>query len=77
LAEDDVFDEHGLDFDAPTLGCLFDDFADRLSDLLTAFDNVLEDASTDDVAEGGLGALDESLADVGDAESSFVRGGDG
>lgn len=28
------------------------------------------------MAQGGLGAFDEGLADVGDAEGGFVRGGD-
>lgn len=32
----------------------------------------MEDAGADDVAQGGLGALDEGLADVGDAEGSLV-----
>jgi hypothetical protein len=36
----------------------------------------LEHARADDVAEGGLRALDEGLADVGDAEGGFVGGGD-
>ena len=75
-AEDDVFDEHGFDLDAPARGDVFDDLADRLGDLLAAFDDVLEDAGADDVAEGRLGAFDEGLADVGDAEGGFVGGGD-
>ena len=73
--EDYVFDEHAFDLDAPSRCDVFNDFADGLRDLFTAFDDVLEDAGADDVAEGGLGALDEGLADVGDAESGFVRGG--
>jgi hypothetical protein len=36
----------------------------------------LEHAGADDVAEGGLRALDEGLADVGDAKGGFVGGGD-
>ncbi len=36
----------------------------------------MEDAGADDVAEGGLGAFDEGLADVADAEGGFVGGGD-
>ena len=76
LAEDDVLDQHALDGGAPA-GCgLFDDLADRLRDFLAALDYVLEHAGADDVAEGGLRALDEGLADVGDAEGGFVGGGD-
>lgn len=74
--ENDVFDEHGFDLDAPPRGDVFDDFADGLGDFFAAFDDVLEDAGADDVAEGGLGAFDEGLADVGDAEGGFVGGGD-
>lgn len=76
VAEDDVFDEHALDLDAPAGGNVFDDFADRLRDFFAALDDVLEDASADDVAEGGLRALDERLADVADAESGFMGRGD-
>ena len=76
VAEDDVFDEHALDLDAPARGDVFDDFADRLCDFFAALDDVLEDASTDDVAESGLRTLDEGLADVADAEGGFVGGGD-
>lgn len=74
--EDEVLDEHGLDLDAPAAGDVFDDFGDGLGDFLAAFDDVLEDAGADDVAEGGLGAFDEGLADVGDAEGGFVGGRD-
>lgn len=38
--------------------------------------DVLEDTSTDDVAEGRLCSLDERLAEVGDAEGGLVRTGD-
>ena len=74
--EDYVFDEHAFDLDAPAGGDVFDDFADGLGNFFAAFDDVLEDAGADDVAEGGLGAFDEGLADVGDTEGSFVGGGD-
>ena len=74
--EDDVFDEHAFDLDTPARGDVFDDFPDGLGDFFAAFDDVLEDAGTDDVAEGGLGAFDEGLADIGDAEGGFVGGGD-
>ena len=76
VGEDDVFDEHAFNLYAPA-GCnVFDDFANRLSDLFAALDDVLENTSADDVAECSLGALDEGLADVGDAEGGFVRRGD-
>ena len=76
VAEDDVFDEHALDLDAPARGDVFDDLTDRLCDFFAALDDVLEDASADDVAEGGLRTLDEGLADVADTEGGFVGGGD-
>ena len=76
LAEDDVLDQHALDGGAPARRGLFDDLADRLRDFFAALDYVLEHARADDVAEGGLRALDEGLADVGDAEGGFVGGGD-
>lgn len=75
-AEDYIFDQHRLDLHAPAGGDVFDDFADGLGDLFAALDDVLEDAGADDVPEGGLRALDEGLADVGDAERGLVRGGD-
>ena len=74
--EDNVFDEHAFDLDAPAGGDVFDDFAYGLGDFFAAFDDVLEDAGANDVAESGLGAFDEGLADVGDAERGFVGGGD-
>jgi hypothetical protein len=73
LAEDDVLDEHGFNLDTPTQSSLFDDLANRLSDLLTALDHILKDTGSDDVAESCLCALNESLADVADAECSLVR----
>ena len=76
VVEDDVFDQHALDLDAPSRGDVFDDLADGLGDLFAALDDVLEHAGADDVAQGGLRALDEGLADVGDAEGGFVRGRD-
>ena len=75
-AEDDVLDEHGLDLDTPA-GChLLDDLRCRLRDLLAALDHVLQDAGTDDVAQSGLGTLDERLSDVGDTEGGLVWGDD-
>lgn len=76
VAEDNVLDQHALDLDAPAARDAFDDLADGLGDFLAALDDILEDAGADDVSEGGLRALDEGLADVGDAEGGFVRGGD-
>lgn len=76
VAEDDVLDEHALHLDTPAGGDVFDDFPDGLGEFLAALDDVLEDAGADHVAEGGLGALDEGLADVGDAEGGLVGGYD-
>lgn len=75
-AENDILDQHRLDLDAPARSNIFDYFSNGLGDFFTALDDILEDAGTNDVTEGGLGALDEGLADVGDAEGGFVGGGD-
>lgn len=75
LAEDDVFDQHRFDCNTPAHGGFFDDFADGLGDLFATLDHVLKHAGTDYVAESRLGALDQGLADVGDAESCLVLGG--
>jgi len=76
VAEDDVLDQHALDLHTPARGDVLDYLADRLRNLFPALNHVLENARADDVAEGGLGTLDEGLADIGDTEGSFVRGGD-
>lgn len=76
IAEDDILDEHGLNLDTPARGDLLDYLCGRLGDLLAALDHVLQHAGTNDVAQGGLGALDEGLLDVGDAKGGLVRGGD-
>ena len=47
-----------------------------MCDFFAALDDVLEDASADDVAESGLRTLDKGLADVADTEGGFVGGGD-
>lgn len=74
--EDDVFDEHGLDFDSPPGGNVFDDFANAGGYLFPSLNDILEDSGADDVSEGGLGTLDEGLLDVGDTEGGFVGGDD-
>lgn len=76
LAENDILDEHALDLDAPAGGNLLDDLANGLGDLLATLDDILQDAGTDDVAQGGLGALDEGLADISNAEGGLVRADD-
>ena len=75
-AEDDVLDQHALDLHAPSRCDLLDDFANGLRNLLAAFDDVLQHAGSHDMPQGGLGALDQGLADVGDAESGLVGGDD-
>ena len=76
VGENHVFDQHTLDLDTPPGGDVFDDLADGLGDLFAALDDVLEDAGADDVTQGRLGALDQRLAHVGDAEGGLVGGGD-
>jgi len=75
VAEDDVLDQHALDLDTPARGDVFDDFTNRLGDFLAALDDVLKDAGTNDMAKGGLGALHEGLANVGDTEGGLVGRG--
>jgi hypothetical protein len=72
LAEDDVLDEHALDLDTPLGGHVLDDLADALGDLLAALNDVLQHAGAHDVAQRGLGPLDQGLAHVGDAEGGLV-----
>lgn len=72
MTEDNVLDEHALDLDTPASGNIFDNFSNRLSNLLAAFNDVLQDTGTNDVAEGGLSALNEGLANVGNAKSGLV-----
>ena len=76
LVENQVLDEHGLDFNTPSGGRLLDDLANGLCDFLTALDNILEDTSTNYVTKCCLCTLDESLADVCNAEGGLVRRGD-
>lgn len=76
LAEDDILDEHRLNLDTPAGRDVLDDLANALGDLLAALDDVLENTGTDDVAQGGLGTLDQGLADVGDSEGGLVRADD-
>ena len=75
-AEHYVLDQHALHLHAPPRRDVFDDFANRLRNFLAAFDHVLEYARANHVAESGLRALDQCLADVGDAKGGFVGGYD-
>lgn len=72
LGEDNILDEHALDLDTPSGGDILDDLSDGLGNFLTALNDVLENAGTDNVAQGGLGTLHKSLADVGNAKGSLV-----
>lgn len=72
LAEDNVLDEHALDLDTPAGGNVLNDLANGLGNLLAALNDVLQDTGTDDVAKRGLGALNQGLADIGDAEGGLV-----
>lgn len=73
LAEDDVLDQHALNGDTPSGSDILDDLSDRLSDLLTTLDDILQDSSTNNMAQSSLGTLHKSLSDVVDAKSSLVR----
>jgi len=74
VAEDDILDQHALDLNTPA-GCdIFDNLSDRLRNLLTALNNILEDTGTNNVTECGLCTLNKSLADIGDSEGCLVWG---
>jgi hypothetical protein len=73
LAENDILDEHALNLDTPSGSDILNDFSNRLSNLLTALNNILEDSSTDNMTESGLSTLHKSLLDVVDTKSSLVR----
>jgi len=72
LAEDDVLNKHRLNLHTPASCGFLNYFPDRLRDFLPAFNHILEHASANDMAQGGLGALNESLADIADAEGRLV-----
>jgi hypothetical protein len=76
LRKDDVLDEHGLDFDTPAQRGLLDNLADRLSNLLTTLNHILQHTRTNNMAQRRLRALDKCLANVTDAEGGLVRRGD-
>lgn len=72
VGEDDVFDEHGFDLDAPAGRDVFDDLADALSNFLTSFDDILEDSGSYNMAECRLSTLNKRLSDVRDAKSCLM-----
>lgn len=72
LAEDDVLNKHRLNLHTPASCGFLNDFPDRLRDFLPTFNHILEHASANDMAQGGLGALNESLADIANAEGRPV-----
>ena len=74
--EDDVLDEDALDGYTPLVRDVADDLGNLEGDGLALGDDGLDGARADDVAEGGLRALDEGLAEVADAEGSAVGVGD-
>ena len=71
--EDDVLDEDALDRDAPLVRDVADDLRDLERDRLALGHDALHRARADDVPERRLRALDEGLAEVGDAERGAVR----
>lgn len=73
LAKDDVLDEHGLDLDTPAKRRLLDNLTNRLGNLLSALNHVLQDTRTNNMTQCRLGALDKRLADVADAKGGLVR----
>lgn len=61
---------------APAGRDVLDDLANALGNLLAALNHVLQHARADDVAQRGLGPLDEGLANIRDTEGGLVRGDD-
>ena len=74
--EDDVLDEDALDGYTPLVRDVADDLGNLEGDGLALGDDGLDGARADDVAEGGLRALDKGLAKVADAEGGAVGVGD-
>ena len=72
VAENNILDEHGLDLHTPPSCYVFDDLRGGLGDLLTAFNHILQDSRSDDMAQSGLGALDKRLSYIADTEGGFV-----
>jgi hypothetical protein len=73
LAEDDVLDEHTLDLDTPSSCDILNNLTNRLGNLFTALNDILENACANDVAESSLSTLNEGLANIGDAKSRNMR----
>lgn len=76
IAENDILDQHRLNQNTPGSSDIFDNLRSRLSNLLAPFDDILQHASTNHMAQCCLGTLDEGLFDVGDAKGGLVRRGD-
>ena len=74
--EDDVLNEDALNGNTPLVRDVADDLGNLEGDGLALGDDGLDGARADDVAEGGLRALDEGLAKVADAEGGAVGVGD-
>lgn len=70
--EDDVLDEDTLDGNTPFVGDVSDNFSDFECDGLAFGDDALDGAGANDVPEGCLGTLDESLAQIGDTEGGAI-----
>lgn len=76
LAKHNVLDEHALNLYTPAGGNILDNLANRLRELLPTLNDVLQNARTNDVAQGGLGPLDQGLTNIGDSKGGFVRAHD-
>lgn len=73
VAKDDVLDQDRLDLDTPGGGDVLDYLANRLGDFLAALNDVLQDARTDHVPQGGLRTFYQRLAHIRDTEGRLVR----
>lgn len=74
--EDDVFDEDALDGDTPSFCDVAYDLSNLEGDGFALGDDALDGARTDDVTEGRLSALGESLAEISDTKGGAVGVGD-
>ena len=76
MAENDILDQHTLYSHTPASSNVFDDLSDGLCDLLATLNDILQDSCANNVAESGLGTLNEGLANIGDSKGSLMRRND-
>lgn len=73
VAEDYVLDEHRFDLDTPASRDIFDDLADRLCDLLPAFNNILKNSRTHNMPQRRLRPFNQRLPHITNSERGLMR----